>query len=49
MKIKSYITNWKIKNSKISLIPDLGFYRGMNTIYLLWVGVYISISFGKTK
>jgi len=43
MQIKVFTNNWRCKNSQISIIPDIGFYRGQKKLYLTWFGITIHI------
>lgn len=43
MEFKMYTTDWRIKNSKISILPDLGFFRGRSTIFFTWLGVTLHV------
>lgn len=49
MKIKVYTNSWKIGNSKIKLVPDLGWYNKMGTLYIEWLGVIINIHLKNKK
>lgn len=49
MNVKFYYTNWKIRNSEMSIFPNIKFTSRFRTISLHWLGCCLYFNFKRSR